>query len=194
MSDNILLSLYKSSQTVFLVKELSLRFTTIPYKNLKSRLHYLAKTGKLRHIRRGAYVKDPYDPLELANKLYTPSYISFETVLGKAGMVFQQYDTIFVASYLSRKVRLENKDFYYRKLTDAVLLNSKGIEQNESYAIATPERAFLDAVFLYKSYHFDNLSPLNWEKVYELLPLYDSKALKIRIEKYHSNYKHDYAK
>lgn len=193
MSDSLLLSLYKSTQTAFLVKELSLRFPDIAYKNLKARLHYLADTGKVRHIRRGVYVKDEYNPLELANKLYSPSYISFETVLAKAGMVFQHYDTIFIASYLSRKVRIDDNEFYYRKLADTVLLNPAGIEQTGTYAIATPERAFLDAVFLYKDYHFGNISSLNWEQVFAYVSIYDSKVLKTRIGKYYKNHQHDCA-
>lgn len=193
MSDSLLLSLYKSAQTVFLVKELSLRFPDVSYGNLKARLHYFAQTGKLQNIRRGVYAKDPYNALELANKLYAPSYISFETVLVKAGVVFQQYNTIFVASYLSRKVKVGDNEFYYRKLADTVLLNLSGVEQNEAYAIATPERAFLDAVFLYKDYHFDNLNSLNWKMVFALLPLYKSKALRLRIEKYYKNFRNEYA-
>jgi len=39
--------------------------------------------------RRGIYAKDKnYDRLELANRIYTPSYISLETVLSREGIVF----------------------------------------------------------------------------------------------------------
>jgi len=55
--------------------------------------------------------------------------------------------------------------------------------------MASCERAFLDCVFLYKNYHFDNLKPLNWEKIKKLAPIYESKSLKKRIEEYYQIYK-----
>jgi len=39
---------------------------------------------------------------ELAVKINTPSYISFETVLAQAGVIFQFYESVFVASHLSK--------------------------------------------------------------------------------------------
>jgi hypothetical protein len=69
-----------------------------------------------------------------------------------------------VASYLTRKIKVGEQEIFYRKIKDEILLNNLGVEERNSYFIATKERAFLDAVFLYKDYHFDNLRPLDWEK------------------------------
>lgn len=180
----MVLDLYKRPQTIFTLKEISLIFPQISYQNLKSRLHYAVAVGKLQKLRKGIYAKENFDFLELANKIYTPSYISLETVLAKEGIVFQKYATIFVVSYLTRRIKVENQDIFYRKVRDVVLLNNSGIEERGSYFVASKERAFLDAVFLYKDYHFDNLGPLDWEKVKEIGSIYGSRILEKRVAEY----------
>lgn len=62
--------------------------------------------------------------LELANKIYTPSYISFEIVLVKEGIIFQKYQTIFAASYLSRRIKVGEQEIFYRKIKNEILLNN----------------------------------------------------------------------
>lgn len=194
MIRDFILTLYSRPQTVFTFKEMSLLFPDIAYPDLKSKVRYFAHVEKLKNLRKGIYAKEGYNPLELANKIYTPSYISFETVLLKEGIVFQYYTTIFVASYLSREIIVDENKIFYRKMAETVLLNKSGVEEKAGYFIATRERAFLDAVFLYKDYYFDNLRPLDWEKVFELQPIYQSKALVKRVKEYYKLYKEDNAK
>ena len=159
-------------------------------KNLKARLHYYVKKNVLYSIRKGIYAKDKnYDRLELANRIYTPSYISLETVLAKEGIIFQYYDSIFVVSYLSREIACDGQKYIYKKIRDVTLTNTLGIVVKGNYYIATKERAFMDAIYLYKDYYFDNLSSLNWRKCRELLPAYGSKALAKRLESYYQIYK-----
>lgn len=189
MRNNLILSLYKKTQTVFTLQEIALLFPDIPYDNLKKRMSYFAKSGSIKKLSRGVYAKDQFNPFELANKLYTPSYISLETVLQKAGVTFQYYESIFAISYLSRRVKVREYTIEYRRLKKDVLLNKQGIEEQGNVVIASPERAFLDAVYLYKNYHFDNLSPLNWDKVTELKDLYGNRKFLKRVEEYHQVYK-----
>jgi hypothetical protein len=63
------------------------------------------------------------------------------------------------------------------------MANTKGIvRQIDHVNIASCERAFLDLLYLNKTWYFDNLNPLNKAKVYELLPIYMSKALTHRVK------------
>lgn len=194
MIKDFILTLYSQPQTVFTLKEISFLFPDIAYPNLKSKVGYFVKAGKLKSVRRGIYVKEGYNPLELANKIYTPSYISYETVLQKEGVVFQYYETIFVASYLSREITVDGHKIFYRQMAKKLITDKSGIEETGNYFIATRERAFLDAVFLYKNYHFDNLGALDWDKVFELCSIYQKKALHKRVEQYYKDYRQDYAK
>ena len=193
MKNNIILSLYKKPQTVFTLQEIALLFPEIPYGNLKKRMSYFTKTGAIKKLNRGIYAKDKYDVLELANKLYVPSYISLETVLQRAGVIFQYYESIFAISYLTRTIEVSNHTIMYRRMKKEILLNKQGIEVEGNVVIALPERAFLDAVFLYKNYHFDNLDPLNWDKIMELKNLYKIRAFSKRVEEYYRDYKEDHA-
>lgn len=189
---DLILKLYSQPHTVFQIEELAQQFPEINPGNLRRRLHYFVKVGKLKNPRRGIYAKNEYEPLELANKIFVPSYISFETVLLKEGVVFQYYQTIFVASYLSRDITVDDHKISYRQIGEPAFSNRSGIEEKNGYFIATKERAFLDAVFLYKNYYFDNLGILNWDKISELMPLYDSKALKRRVKSYYKHYKEEH--
>lgn len=193
MKNSIILSLYKKPQTVFTLKEVSLLFPEIPYSNLKKRMSYFSKSGSIKKLSRGVYAKDQFDVLELANKLYSPSYISLETVLQKAGVTFQYYESVFAVSYLSRTVVVGDDTIEYRRIKKDILLNKQGIEDQGNVVIASPERAFLDGVFLYKNYHFDNLSPLNWDKIMELKNLYENRVFNKRVDEYYQIYKKDHA-
>ena len=59
----------------------------------------------------------------------------------------------------------------------------------DNYFIAVPERAFLDIVYLNKDYHFDNLSVLNWNKVFEILAIYGgNKRMEKKVKEYYKNF------
>lgn len=176
----------RSNNTVFTFKDISLIWGDTDKKATISAINYYVKTGNLYRIRRGIYAKDKnYDKFELAIKIYTPSYISFETVLTKKGIIFQFYSQIFVASYLTREIFVDNQKFCYRKIKDQILTNQTGLEFKNNYWIASPERAFLDILYLNRDYYFDNLSPLNKEKIFAILPIYKNKTLERKVKKFY---------
>jgi hypothetical protein len=141
-------------------------------------------------IRRGIYSKDKkYNKYEFAIKIFRPSYVSFETVLGASGMTFQYYGNIFVASYLKREIKCDEQAYSFVKIKDIILNNPKGIDQTGKYAIASKERAFLDTIYRSKKYYIDNLSPLDWDKVFDMLPIYNNKKMEKTVQKYYENYK-----
>jgi len=185
--------LLRSPKTVFSTKDAALLWSEEKESTISARLNKYVKSGKLNPLRRGIYSKDKnYDKYELATKIYTPSYISLETVLGAAGVTFQLYGHIFIMSYMTKEIECDGNKFAYRKIKDTILTNQIGIESRENYNIASPERAFLDVVYLNKDYHFDNLSALNWEKVYEILPIYGgNKRMAKMVKTYHEADKKD---
>lgn len=184
MRDDFILYLYSLPQTVFVIDELALFFPKISPPLLRKRAHYYVKTNKLLRPRPGVYTKMEFDFMELANKIYAPSYISFQTVLQKEGMIFQSYETIYLASYLSREITVSGHIFHYHKLKGDILFHQEGIVRENNYSIATKERAFLDMVYFYKNYHVDNVRPLDWELVRKLVTIYSSKMLEKRVEEY----------
>ena len=191
MEKGHLSTLLRSNNTVFTFKELSLIWNETDVKLTKKRVYRYTKMGKLYSIRKGIYAKDKkYDKLELANKIFTPAYISLETVLSKEGIVFQHYDQIFIVSYLSREIFCDGQTYVFRRMKDIVLTNSLGIENKRNYFLASKERAFLDTIYLNKNYHFDNLSSINWDSCFEILPVYDNKVMGKRLNSYRKSAQH----
>lgn len=181
-------SILRSKKTVFSVKDIALLWGDPGTNAASSRLKYYVQTGDLHRIRQGLYAKDrDYDRLELATRIFTPSYVSFETVLAKAGITFQFYNRIFVATYLTREVDCDGQTFQFRKVKDVILANSEGVDNSSERSIATAERAFLDTLYVSTDYHFDNLTPLNWERVFALLPLYDNKRMAKQVNTLHKH-------
>lgn len=183
-----ILSILRRENTVFTFKDILLASAETNAPLLKRRINYYVKNKELYPIRRGIYAKDKnYDRLELATKIFIPSYVSLETVLAKEGVVFQQYDRIFVVSYLAREISCDGQKYFFRRIKDMILANPLGVDIKKNYAIATAERAFLDTLYLNKNYHFDNLAPLDPEKCLELLPIYRNQAMAERLKSYRCN-------
>ncbi len=172
----------RSNKTVFTFKDISLIWGDNDKKATIAAVNYYVKTGKLYRIRRGIYVRDKkYDKLELATRILTPSYVSFETVLTQAGMNFQFYKKITIASYQTREIIIDRQIYSYKKIKNFILTNSAGVEHRRETSIASPERAFLDTIYIHKDYHFDNLNSLNWDKVFEILPIYQNKRMTKKV-------------
>jgi len=187
-TDNLIAKLYESPKTILTTKDIALIWEETNTVNLISKIKYYAKKGSLIRLTRGVFAKNKeYNVKELATSIYTPSYISFETVFREAGMIFQYYETIFVAAKWPQKKKIDGNSFTIRRLKDSILYNPEGIIQNDNYSIATPERAFLDMIYLFPNYYFDNLRPLDWEKCFELVKIYDNKKLIERLAKYQKN-------
>lgn len=182
--------LLRSSKSVFTTKDVALLWNESNSSVIADRLKSYVNNRKLVRVRRGIYSKDEkYDKYEFAIKIFRPSYISFETVLGASGMTFQYYGNIFVASYLKREIKCDGQTYSFVKIKDTILNNPKGIDQTGEYAIASKERAFLDTIYRSKKYYVDNLSPLDWDKVFDILPIYNNKKMEKTVEKYYENYK-----
>lgn len=186
MEKGFLNEILRSNKTVFSFKDLLLLWGGIDKFTAGSRVNYYTKHNDLYHIRRGVYAKDKnYNKYELATKIFTPSYISFETVLGSAGVTFQHYSKIFVASYQNKEIKCDGQTITFKRIKEEILTNNSGIEIKENYSIASTERAFLDVVYLNTDYHFDNLSVLNWDKVYSILLIYGgNKRMEKMVKKF----------
>ncbi len=185
-------TLLRSTKTIFSSKDVALLWGEEDEKVIKRRLNKYVNASKLIRVRRGLYAKDKnYDHFEVATRINTPSYISFETILTREGINFQYYANIFVASYINREVEVDGQKITFVRMKDYVLSNTSGIEHKDGIAMATKERAFLDRIYVSKDYHFDNLDALNWDKVFEILPIYHNKRMEKKVKSYFKHYKSD---
>lgn len=178
---DMIIDIMQSSRTVFTTQSLTM-MTSVTGPSLASLMHRIVHEGQLQNPRRGIYAKRTYNPEEMACSLFHPSYISLEYVLQRAGIVFQFDETITSVSYLSRSVEIDGHTYSYRKIGYPLWAGMKGIQQRDNICIATPERAFLDMMFLSAgNCYFDNLRPLKRRLVRELLPDYQSQRLTERV-------------
>jgi hypothetical protein len=188
--DSLVAKLYQSSKTILTNKDLALVWQTNDKNSLNAKTAYYVKQKILIRLTRGVFAKNKdYNPKELATSIYLPSYISFETVLREAGVIFQHYNTIFVAAKWPKTMTIDKHTFTFRKLKDAVLYNSAGIVSKDNYSLAIPERAFLDMIYLFPNYYFDNLQAIDWAKCDDLVKIYNNRQLIKRLNQYRKNYK-----
>jgi predicted transcriptional regulator of viral defense system len=182
-------TILRSHKTVFSTKDIALLWGEKVGNAVRVRLSNYVKNGKLIRACHGIYAKDNnYDRYELATRIYTPAYISFETILTRTGINFQYYGNIFVASYVTKEIEIDGQKISFVRMKDYVLSNTVGIEQQNNVATATKERAFLDRIYISKDYHFDHLDVLDWDKVFEILPIYCNKRMNKKVQKYFEHY------
>lgn len=179
---NPILQLYKKNKNIFTLDDLRIVWEESNPENLKSKVKYYIDSGDLIRISKGVYSISPdYNPKELITSLYQPSYISFESALRDHGLIFQHYDTVFAASYLSRDIEVNGLKMTYRKVKETVLTNPEGIAQYSGYSIATKERALLDTLYLKPEFYFDNLKGIDWAACRNLATIYDNQSLLDRL-------------
>ena len=139
----------------------------------------------LKRLRRGIYVVSGSEGKieRIANQLYFPSYISFESALAKFGIMDQiPYTLTFATPKKSKKIILGGKEIQYRQMKKELFF---GYKTEGKILIAEPEKAFLDQVYLYSlgktSLNIKewNLSNLNKKKILNFLKPYPKKVKQI---------------
>ncbi len=119
----------------------------------------------------------------MACSLLKPSYISLEYVLARAGVTFQYSSEITCISYQNRIIEVDGRNYVFRQINPMIWTNMLGIEQRDNIAIATPERAFLDMLYLSAGQcYFDNIHPLNKQLIRQIMPVYNSPTLTRRVD------------
>lgn len=66
-------------------------------------------------------------------------------------------------------------------------MNTNGITRRDNLNIATPERAFLDLIYLEPDTFFDHLGSLDKDKIFKLLPIYNVRMMAERVSKLFSD-------
>ncbi len=121
--------------------------TSLNYEAAKSILWRYKKRKLLTSPKRGFYYFLEFPPhnYELANILYNPSYISFETVLSEHGIIPEVvYPVISATTKPTRMFEFQEKVFKYLKIKKQAFT---GYSKKENYLIADPEKALADYLY-----------------------------------------------
>ncbi|WP_071145655.1 type IV toxin-antitoxin system AbiEi family antitoxin domain-containing protein [Bacteroides ihuae] len=126
------------------------------YKSPKDRIEYLEATGIIMRIKKGLYVCSPKAtgmPLSLeliANHLYNPSYISYESALSFYGIIPERAYTIKSAVMKRSKTYTTSLGHFEYIQTDtsyfSIGVRSEVVRNAYAYMIATPEKALCDMI------------------------------------------------
>ena len=175
------------------------------YASPKSKLTTMIKSGEVIKLRRGLFLdssKD-YSVKTLANKIYGPSYISFEYALSYYKVIPERAETITCASYGKNKSRRFDTpvgSFLYRNIPRAAYpYGITRIEEGSNpFLIATKEKALCDTLskikgvrsmkaikgILFENLRIDRaeLSTLNINDIAFLAPMYRRKILALFVQ------------
>jgi hypothetical protein len=130
----------------------------------------------------GLWTLKQYWKEELACKIRKKSYVSLETVLYQAWIIFQfSPHTIFCISDDTRRHTIDGIHYQYHKIKDEILLNPLGIMVTQTTMRASPERAFCDLLYLYPKSSVENFEWLNRKKLEQIIQIYpQSTALALQ--------------
>lgn len=108
----------------------------------------LIKKEFLLPLKKGIYAstfREPSD-FEIANCIYTPSYISLESALNYYGILSQfPYTITSAAAKKTRRFEVKGKEYEYTQISKKLFW---GMRKEKEFLIATPEKALLDAIYL----------------------------------------------
>lgn len=177
-----------------------LQFEYRSFGNVYNKIAREERDGNLIKLKRGLYAtKDVKNPLVVANYIFAPSYISFETALAYYNMIPERVYLIKSATYKKNKTKVyENKlgRFMYEDVSKQVFAYGVDIIEIEGFSvqIASREKALLDMIASVpprsnikevEELLFDDLrisedvySQLDMNKMYELAKLYKSTTIK----------------
>jgi len=131
---------------------------------LFSTVKKLSQAGVLIKIERGKYLlKDSkVSDFALANFIYQPSYISFESALNFYGILSQfPYEVTSATSKKTKEKIFQGKVFTFTHIKKELFW---GYQKKQDFIIAFPEKAFLDQLYLAaKGYKRINLDEYNLE-------------------------------
>lgn len=123
-----------------------------PRQSLRMQLSRLIRQGKIKSLRRGMYtLGEPYrkvtsNPALLANRIYTPSYLSFHWALGYYGLIPEK--VVVYTSATTRGPRLFENDFgrfqYHHIKRTCFAGYQTMVLDEQKVLIAIPEKALLD--------------------------------------------------
>ena len=93
------------------------------------------------------------------------AYLSLESVLAQAGVIYQTVHKYTFVSSVSKKITAGGVSFSYRKLKDECLNNPYGLTNQNGIFVASVERAAADMLYFDPRYHFDVPDNIDWKKV-----------------------------
>lgn len=190
------------SYPLFSTSDLKLIFQADFNRSLLNNLKRWEKDGLIIKLRKGLYLlrfdKDSINPMILAEKIYSPSYISLEFALSYYGIIPEAVFTVTsISTKKSNFFTIPNVGhFSYQTVKKEAFGGYKNFNENGiSYSMAEPEKALLDFFYLNKkvmdgsdanflSYRFSELFRYNNMRIKKLAKYYSDKKTTLLANKF----------
>ena len=174
-----------------------------PSSNCLRRIYEWQEKGYIKKIIKGHYIFSDLELNEqiffiLANKIYEPSYISFEIALSYYRLIPESvYGITSATSRKTSHFKTHLAEFYYHSVKPSLMFGYKLIKyQDQVFKIAEVEKAFLDYLYIkphikeikdFEGLRIDKqnfLEQVSKEKINEYLKIIDSTVLSRRVRKF----------
>jgi len=127
------------------------------YEAPRDKIHRMLSRGLLIQLKRGLFIKSPQmggriRPFEIANLIYGPSYVSFETALSYYGLIPERVQSIISATPKRNKqyeTTVSRFEYRYRNQERYATGFCWVKEGPRGFLIATPEKALADVLAEY---------------------------------------------
>lgn len=172
------------------------------YSSPKSKLSTMLKNMEILRIKRGVYLSSKnkkYSLKTLANKIYGPSYISFEYALSYYDLIPEKVMNVTSAAIEKNKSKTFNTNmgtFFYWSIPERVFAFDviRSWENDNPFLIASKEKALCDLLYKHRNLNtlikidnflkeslrvdFNELSTFDIEIIEELSALYRCRVIK----------------
>lgn len=126
------------------------------YRSPKDKISRLERSGEIIRLKKGLYVTHPTQSNQtlstqlIANSLYGPSYVSFQTALSYHGLIPERVNIVSSAT-LKRAKSFETPvgHFEYTRVPEGYYslgINQIVVENQYAFLIASPEKALCDLI------------------------------------------------
>ncbi len=143
---NFLNKLKRIGKSWYTIPDL-LKITGLSHNSLYVQLSRYVKMKIIIRLTPGIYIlPEQYRNIEIiANAIYMPSYLSFETALSRHGILSQiPYSMTFATTCKTSTKKLGETEVEYRHIQPVLFF---GYEKTDSLFIATPEKALMDTIY-----------------------------------------------
>lgn len=186
--------LYKNNISLLTTLDIENLLQIKSSRTLEDLIKRLIQENVLTSVEKGKYYVTSKQPsnFEIANFLYSPSYISFETALNYYGLL-SQFPLEITSATLGKKAEKEiNNQLYTYSKIDKKLFT--GYYKESNYLIATKEKALFDEIYLIsksiksesilQNLDLSNFEMVKFNEFLNLLPKKSLKAFQNIMEKY----------
>jgi len=164
------------------------RIFNLNYQAAKKAIYRYKKAGIFTEAKKGLYFLTQNSPpeFEIANRIYCPSYVSFETALSFYGVIPESiYEVISTTPKISRNFIINDLVFSYKKIKrDYFFGYITEKVQGRTILIAEPEKALLDYLYFValkrRSFTYERINlqkKIKKQKLFKYARIFNNKNL-----------------